>query len=161
MPIRALPPDSLKTWLPSIAEALDFVHGQGYIHRDVKPANILFDAHGHAYLSDFGIAKSAATGPSATSNKTITGSGMLIETPEYMAPEVIMGQGCVGRVDQYALAVTVFEMLAGRRPFEESTSTALYVQHATAEPPDLKSLNLEIPIALSAAVRRGLGPAQQ
>ena len=46
--VRALPPDSLKTWLPSIAEALDFVHSQGYIHRDIKPANILFDAHGHA-----------------------------------------------------------------------------------------------------------------
>ena len=46
--VRALPPDSLKTWLPSIAETLDFVHSQGYIHRDIKPANILFDAHGHA-----------------------------------------------------------------------------------------------------------------
>ena len=152
---RSLPPDSLKAWLPSIAEALDFVHSQGYIHRDVKPANILFDAHGHAYLSDFGIAKSAVTGQAA-STKTLTGSGMVIGTPEYMAPELIMGQSCDGRVDQYALAVTVFEMLAGRRPFEDSTSTALYVQHATAEPPDLTTLSPDISPAIAAAIHRAL-----
>ncbi len=154
--VNPLPPDTLKTWLPSIADALDFVHSQGYIHRDVKPANILFDAHGHAYLSDFGIAKSAATGPSAASNKTLTGSGMVIGTPEYMAPELIMGQTCDGRVDQYALAVTVFEILAGRRPFEDSTATAIYVQHATKEPPDLTSLNPNVSAAIAAAIRRAL-----
>jgi formylglycine-generating enzyme required for sulfatase activity len=153
---KPLPPESLKSWLVSIAEALDFVHSQGYIHRDVKPANILFDAHGNAYLSDFGIAKSAASGPSAASNKTLTGSGMVIGTPEYMAPELIMGQTCDGRVDQYALAVTVFEMLAGRRPFEESTSTALYVQHATAEPPDLTTLSPDVSPAVAATIRRAL-----
>ncbi len=154
--VRPLPPESLKSWLVSIAEALDFVHSQGYIHRDVKPANILFDAHGHAYLSDFGIAKSAATGPSAASNKTLTGSGMVIGTPEYMAPELIMGQSTDGRVDQYALAVTVFEMLAGRRPFEDATSTALYVQHATAEPPDLTMLVSGASPAIAAAIHRAL-----
>ena len=153
--VKPLPPESLKSWLVSIAEALDFVHSQGYIHRDVKPANILFDAHGHAYLSDFGIAKSAEGGPASTS-KTLTGSGMVIGTPEYMAPELIMGQTCDGRVDQYALVVTVFEILAGRRPFEDATSTAVLVQHSTKEPPDLASLSPDVPAGLAAAIRKGL-----
>lgn len=158
--IRPVPPDSLKRWLPTVAEALDFVHSQGYIHRDVKPANILFDAHGHAYLSDFGIAKSAVTGQAA-STKTLTGSGMVIGTPEYMAPELIMGQSCDGRVDQYALAVTVFEMLAGRRPFEEATSTALYVQHATAEPPDLSKLSPDVSPAIATTIHRALSKSPE
>ena len=153
--VKPLPPESLKSWLVSIAEALDFVHSQGYIHRDVKPANILFDAHGHAYLSDFGIAKSAEGGPAVTS-KTLTGSGMVIGTPEYMAPELIMGQTCDGRVDQYALVVTVFEILAGRRPFEDATSTAVLVQHSTKEPPDLASLSPDVPAGLASAIRKGL-----
>ena len=152
---KPLPPESLKSWLVSIADALDFVHGQGYIHRDVKPANILFDAHGHAYLSDFGIAKSAVAG-AAASSKTLTGTGMVIGTPEYMAPELIMGQTCDGRVDQYALVVTVFEILAGRRPFEDATSTAVLVQHSTKEPPDLGSLSPDVPAGLAAAIRKGL-----
>ncbi len=139
----------------SIAEALDFVHSQGYIHRDVKPANILFDAHGHAYLSDFGIAKSAEAG-AAASSRTLTGAGMVIGTPEYMAPELIMGQTCDGRVDQYALVVTVFEILAGRRPFEDATSTAVLVQHSTKEPPDLASLSPDVSAGLAAAVRKAL-----
>ena len=153
--VKPLPPESLKSWLVSIADALDFVHSQGYIHRDVKPANILFDAHGHAYLSDFGIAKSAESG-AAASSKTLTGSGMVIGTPEYMAPELIMGQTCDGRVDQYALVVTVFEILAGRRPFEDATSTAVLVQHSTKEPPDLASLSPDVPAGLAVAIRKGL-----
>ena len=154
--IQPLPPDSLDTWLVSVAAALDFVHQQGYIHRDVKPANILFDAHGHAYLSDFGIAKLAAASQASAGSKTVTGAGLVIGTPEYMAPELIMGLSSDGRVDQYSLAVTVFEILAGRRPFEDATSTAVLVQHSTKEPPDLASLSPNVPVSLAAAIRKGL-----
>ena len=154
--IRPLPPDSLEEWLASVAASLDFVHQQGYIHRDVKPANILFDAHGHAYLSDFGIAKLAAASQVSGGSRTVTGAGLVIGTPEYMAPELIMGQSVDGRVDQYSLAVTVFEILAGRRPFEDATSTAVLVQHSTKEPPDLASLSPNVPVSLAAAIRKGL-----
>ncbi len=153
---QPLRPDSLEAWLPSVAEALDFVHQQGYIHRDVKPANILFDAHGHAYLSDFGIAKLAAASHASAGSKTVTGAGLVIGTPEYMAPELIMGHRIDGGVDQYALAVTTFEILAGRRPFEDATSTAVLVQHSTKEPPDLASLSSNVSAGLAAVIRKTL-----
>ena len=61
--VRFLPLGGSSDWLPGVAAALDFVHAQGYVHRDVKPGNILFDAHGHVYLSDFGVAKVMADAP--------------------------------------------------------------------------------------------------
>jgi len=154
--LRCQPPDSLKDWLPSVAKALDFVHGQGYLHRDVKPANILFDAHGNAFLSDFGITKFTVAEQKANSGKSLTGAGMVVGTPEYMAPEVILGQTADGRLDQYGLAVTVFELLAGRRPFEDATATAVLVQHTTSPPPDVRSFNADIPPSLSTVIGQAL-----
>src|SRR5262249_34266707 len=77
-------PKEVPRWLTAVAEALDYVHAQGYVHRDVKPGNILFDDQGHAFLSDFGVAKvlalSTASPPSQTAR---TGTGMVLGTPEY------------------------------------------------------------------------------
>ena len=116
---QALPgdPRNISRWLLAVAEALDYIHTQGYVHRDVKPGNILFDTQGHAFLSDFGVAKvMASTKNPAPSQTAMTGAGMVLGTPEYMAPELIMGDPFDGRVDQYALAITVYELLCGRRP---------------------------------------------
>jgi hypothetical protein len=147
--------ETLRGWLPGVAAALDFVHKQGYIHRDVKPANVLFDAAGHVFLSDFGVAKVLAS-TSEAAGKALTGTGMVLGTPEYMAPELIMGQPSDGRVDQYALAVTIYELLAGRRPFEGPTPTAILVQQTTQEPPPLHRVCPTIPELVAAAVHRGL-----
>lgn len=151
-------PLTLKGWLCPIADALDFVHRQSAVHRDVKPANILFDAHSHAYLSDFGIARFIASSRESTSRrpKTITGAGIVIGTPEYMAPEIIRGKPFDGRADQYSLAVMVFELLAGRRPFEAQEVTELFVKHSIEEPPLLNSVNPRISEGLSAIVGKGL-----
>jgi serine/threonine-protein kinase len=156
---RYLPaePSSVPAWLTAVAEALDYVHSQGFVHRDIKPGNILFDAQGHAFLSDFGVAKALATGPEARQGRTAaTGTGMVLGTPEYMAPELIMGEPFDGRADQYALAVTVYEMLCGRRPFEGTSPTALLVLHTTKEPPPLCDVHPALPRVLSDSVLRGL-----
>ena len=116
---RAVSPAALSGWLPEVAGALDFVHSKGLVHRDVKPRNVLFDTDGHAYLSDFGVAKVIRDAESGGDAASMTGTGMIVGTPEYMAPELVMGQEITGRVDQYALAVTVYELLAGRRPFQQ------------------------------------------
>jgi hypothetical protein len=150
-------PRTISGWLIAVAQALDYIHVQGYVHRDVKPGNILFDALGHAFLSDFGVAKVLASSTNAPPTQTaMTGAGMVLGTPEYMAPELIMGETFGGRVDQYALAVTVYELLCGRRPFEDGTKTKILVLHTSKAPPALTAWCPTLPERLSQAVLKGL-----
>jgi formylglycine-generating enzyme required for sulfatase activity len=152
----------LPTWLPGIARALDFIHGEGFIHRDVKPANILFDGHGNVFLSDFGVAKVVSdkqTRPGAA----LTGTGMVLGTPEYMAPELIMGDGFDGRVDQYALAISVYEVLCGRTPFQGTKSETILVKQVTEAIPPLTTMKPDLSRALSDSVAKALSkdPSQR
>ncbi|HZW30102.1 MAG TPA: protein kinase, partial [Isosphaeraceae bacterium] len=134
-----------------------YVHAQGYVHRDVKPGNILFDANGHAFLSDFGVAKVMASAADTRAAQTaMTGAGMVLGTAEYMAPELIMGEPFDGRVDQYALAVTVYELLCGRRPFDDQAKTKVLVLHTTKAPPSPTIWCPTLPEPLAQAVLRGL-----
>jgi tRNA A-37 threonylcarbamoyl transferase component Bud32 len=150
-------PRNVSRWLVAVAEALDYIHTQGYVHRDVKPGNILFDTLGHAFLSDFGVAKVLASSTNAAPSQTaMTGAGMVLGTPEYMAPELIMGEPFDGRADQYALAITVYEMLCGRRPFEHETKTKVLVLHTSKSPPPLTEWSPALPDRLSQAVLKGL-----
>lgn len=148
-----LPLSTLKDWLPGVAEALDFMHRQGYVHRDVKPANILFDEHGHAYLSDFGLSKLVGNGEEESS---MTAAGYVVGTPNYVAPEVVLGQAYDGRADQYSLAMTVYEALTGRCPLEGPTATATMVHQTATAPPPPSRFNPRTPEALSRVVLRGL-----
>ena len=148
---KHMPVDELRSWLPHIAAALDFVHQQGFVHRDVKPANILFDQRGHAFLSDFGVAKAVAetgAGPAAS----LTGTGVVLGTPAYMAPEMALGKPYDGRIDQYALAVTVYELLAGRLPFEGPTPSAILLKQTSEAPPRLDKLCPRVSSAVADAV---------
>jgi hypothetical protein len=149
------PLDSLSSWLEPIAAALDFIHGKGYLHRDIKPDNILFDEHGNAILSDFGIAKALAD-DGGEQRQTLTGTGMVLGTPQYMAPELLLGQPYDGRVDQYALAVTVYELLGGRPPHEGPTPAAILLAQTTKPPPPLNTRCPSLPASVVAAVQRGL-----
>lgn len=152
-----MPPESLRKWIVEIAAALDFVHGRGYVHRDVKPANILFDEHGNAYLSDFGVARAVtAVEAKAEHAKSLTGTGLVLGTPRYMAPELVMSTEYDGRIDQYALAITVHELLAGRPPIDAATPAGVLVQQTVATPPSLADLNRSIRPTLAAAVLRAL-----
>ena len=152
---RAVSPSALSGWLPEVAGALDFVHSKGLVHRDVKPGNVLFDTEKHAYLSDFGVAKVIRDAESGDAGH-MTGTGMIVGTPEYMAPELVMGQEITGRVDQYALAVTVYELLASHPPFEGPTPSAVHIEQATKQVPALDTVQPKIPAALSSAVSRAL-----
>jgi formylglycine-generating enzyme required for sulfatase activity len=129
---RTLPlaPLTLHEWLLPIAQALDYIHSRGYVHRDIKPANILFDSINHPFLSDFGLAKVVAAGE-ASQASGMTRTGMVLGTPHYMAPELVLAKAYDGRVDQYALAVTVHELLCCRMPIDAATPAAVLVQQVS------------------------------
>src|SRR5512138_560918 len=109
-----------------VATALDYAHRQGFVHRDVKPENILF-ADGHAMLADFGVAR-VVFGEGA--DDPVTAAGLAIGTPEYMSPEQANGDQTIdGRADIYALACVLYEMLAGAAPFRGDTRSVM-IRHA-------------------------------
>ncbi|MFM9964920.1 MAG: serine/threonine protein kinase [Planctomycetaceae bacterium] len=145
---------SLRSWLREIAKALDYIHSQNCIHRDVKPDNILFDEHGHAFLGDFGLSKVVSTSESDDPSQTVAGA--IVGTPLFTAPELVLGEPADGRADQYSLALTVYDSLAGTNPFEGPNSSATLVNQTAIEPPLLTELNPTISPVLSRIVRRGL-----
>ena len=148
--------ESIGGWLMQIAQALDFVHAQGYVHRDVKPGNILFDTVGNAYLGDFGVAKVIAETVEAGSRQGLTATGMVLGTAGYSPLEVSMGKPFDGRADQYALAVTLFEVLTGKRLFEGDTLAAVLIEQANSEPLEICSLSAELPNGLAEVISRAL-----
>jgi serine/threonine-protein kinase PpkA len=117
--------------LRQVASALGYAHSQGLVHRDVKPANILFRADGTAVLSDFGIAKSIEE------STQFTQVGFAIGTPSYMSPEQARGLQIDGRADLYALGVVLYEILTGRLPYIGTDSLSTALAHLTEPLPEL------------------------
>jgi eukaryotic-like serine/threonine-protein kinase len=110
-------------WLAQAAEALDAAHGHGIVHRDVKPANLLFDARGDLAVGDFGIARAA------DDTMGMTAAGTVLGTAGYLSPEQAMGRPATPASDLYALAIVAYELLTGRRPFARSSTTAEAAAH--------------------------------
>src|SRR5829696_4783624 len=130
--------------------ALAAIHQAGYVHRDVKPQNVMIDAGGHVYLSDFGLAKQAmATGGP-------TASEQWVGTLEYVAPEQIRGERVDARTDVYALGGVLYFMLTARVPFERETDHAKLWAHLMDEPPAPSTVRPGLPAALDAVVARAL-----
>ena len=136
-----------------VCRGVGAAHEAGVIHRDLKPDNIFLierDGRGDfVKLLDFGVAKlSNTTLDEASSFKT--SAGIVVGTPDYMAPEQALGKGVDGRCDVYSLGVILFEMVAGRRPFVARTAREVMVQHMMAEPPRPSQLNpaYRIPVEL-------------
>ncbi|HDR15082.1 MAG TPA: serine/threonine protein kinase [Desulfobacteraceae bacterium] len=126
-----LPEKALEIFV-SIALALDYAHGEGFIHRDVKPDNILFRKDGTPVLCDFGIARAVG---SAT---RLTKTGMSVGTPHYMSPEQARGKKLDGRSDLYSLGVVLYELLTGKVPFEAEDSVAVAIAHVQDPVPPLQ-----------------------
>jgi len=144
--------EAAKTLIP-IAEALDYAHQQGIIHRDVKPSNILLTASGQPMLTDFGIAKILQS-DEATAD--LTGTGVGIGTPEYMAPEQGAGHGVDQRADIYALGIILYEMVTGRKPYEAVTPMAVLLQKMTEPLPRPRQINPALPEALERVLVKSL-----
>ncbi|HEX9218734.1 MAG TPA: serine/threonine-protein kinase, partial [Gemmatimonadales bacterium] len=142
--------DYIQRVLWEAACALGHAHQRGVVHRDVKPANIMFDHDGRVMLTDFGISKAlqAATG--------FTGTGMIIGTPHYMAPEQAKGGTVNGRADEYSLAVVGYRMITGELPYTgDSVHTILY-KHIFEEVPSVSAKRSDTPPFLTAAISRAL-----
>ncbi|MBW6474256.1 MAG: SUMF1/EgtB/PvdO family nonheme iron enzyme [Anaerolineaceae bacterium] len=121
---RPIPYQQALRWLIPMADALSYAHKRNVIHRDIKPSNILFDDEDQPILTDFGIAKILES-----TEATLTGTGLGVGTPEYMAPEQWRGQASPA-TDQYALGVVLYELLTGQKPFTADTPAAIILMQA-------------------------------
>ena len=126
--------------LEPIARALDYAHAKGILHRDVKPSNILITDSGDPMLSDFGVAKILEEGESAT----LTGTGIGLGTPEYMAPEQWVGKA-IPASDQYSLGVVFYEMITGHKPYTADTPAAVLLKQANEPLPRPRLYVEELP----------------
>ncbi len=145
---RKLPLEKALQLAEEIAEALDYAHAQGVIHRDIKPGNILIAQDGHAKIADFGIAK--------LNLAHFTLPGKVLGTPAYMAPEQLAGEGVDGRSDLFSLGVILYAMVTGHSPFQGDSATTVCFKVANREPVAASALDLSLPPELDDVISRAM-----
>src|SRR6266511_614481 len=141
--------DETVALLDQVADALDYAHQHGVIHRDIKPGNIILDERGRVTVTDFGIAKEVQ-------EASASASGHLLGTPHYMSPEHYRGTEISGGADQYSLGVVAFQCLGGRVPFDAATAYELLNKHVAEAPPPLSELRPDLSPDVYAAIDRAL-----
>jgi eukaryotic-like serine/threonine-protein kinase len=141
--------DDVAELLEQIGGALDYAHARGLVHRDVKPGNILIDAHGRARVVDFGIAKGLA-------DVDLTEAGSGFGTVGYLSPEQAEGLMATPASDVYSAGVVAFEMLTGQLPFSAETPIGLAMRHVNDRPPAPSSIARSVPAPIDAIVLRAL-----
>ncbi len=146
-------PEGILKWFGVIADALDFLHTHQFLHRDVKPENILFDNHGGAYLSDFGIGK--ALDDSRLNLGSQTRTGAFFGTPSYLAPEYADRQ-FTPYCDQYSLAVVIYRALTGKLPHEGDTAERLMIEKVTKPPTPIEEFRPDLASTVGPVVMRAL-----
>jgi hypothetical protein len=134
--------------IKQIAEGLDYAHKRGVVHRDVKPANVIITDEGIPKLTDFGLAR--------LSDSSLTMSGTILGTPNYMSPEQVQGKKVDARSDFFSLTVVLYELLTNEKPFAAESITSVIYKVVHEEPVPPRRLNANLPPMLDAFVRKGL-----
>ncbi len=144
-----LPPDKVLFIVERVADALGYAHTMGIVHRDVKPANIMYEPQSDTVkVTDFGIAR--------ITDSSRTKTGMVLGTPSYMSPEQLGGRKIDGRSDLFSLGVTLYQMLSGRLPFEGESMTQLMFAIANTPHAPIRTLNAALPPWVEAVIDRAL-----
>lgn len=150
----ALPFNEVASIAVQVADALAVAHRHGMVHRDIKPQNIKITPTGLVKVMDFGIAR-------ATEGTHLTRAGALIGTPQYIAPEIWEGQTATARSDVYSLGVVLYEMIAGRAPFDGDTPAAVMRKHLQENPAPLGNIRRDTPPHLQWIVTQALAKRPQ
>jgi serine/threonine protein kinase len=146
-----LPLDEVARMMQPVGEALTYAHGQGVLHRDVKPSNVLLTAEGGVWLADFGLARIAQAGESTLSQDSLLG------TPQYISPEQAQGLSDLDvRTDVYSLGVVIYELLVGRVPYQADTPYAVIHDHIYAPLPLPRSIKSDFPEPLERVLLKAL-----
>ncbi len=151
---RRMPLDEAIGYILNMCDATGYAHKRGLVHRDIKPANIMIDIHSQAILMDFGIVK-------ITGGEKHTATGAVVGTALYLPPELIRGETPDPRSDQYSLAVTLFEAISGRPPYEADSAMTLMMMHLNDPLPDLRQLRPDTPSALAAVIEKALAKRRE
>jgi eukaryotic-like serine/threonine-protein kinase len=139
-----------------VADALEYAHERGIIHRDIRPENILLMENGEPMVADFGLALAIT----AAGGERLTESGLAVGTPAYMSPEQAAGDHhCDGRTDIYSLGCVLYELLAGEPPFTGPTAQAIIAKRFGARPPSIRVVRESVPPAVEHAIERALAKA--
>jgi serine/threonine-protein kinase len=148
-PSRLLPPGKVLLMIARVADALHYAHRQNVVHRDIKPANIMFNSDtDELKITDFGIARLTDTSRTKT--------GIVLGTPSFMSPEQLEGRSLDGRSDQFALTVSLYQLLCGQLPFRAESMPRLMQKIATEDHAPIRSVRPELPESIESILDRGL-----
>jgi serine/threonine protein kinase/DNA-binding LacI/PurR family transcriptional regulator len=143
-------------WLAQIADGLDYAHGQGVIHRDLKPGNILLDTQHDVYLVDFGLARVTNLSADERVGSAPIKPTALMGTPTYMSPEQIQQKLLTPSSDLYSLGVILYEITVGRPPFENASSFELMKMHVNTPAPSPRSFRPDLPPAIEKVLLKAI-----
>ncbi|MFJ1705351.1 protein kinase [Kitasatospora sp. NPDC088346] len=135
----------------AVLSALEASHDQGLVHRDIKPGNVMVSTKGTVKVMDFGIARALQSGVTS-----MTQTGMVVGTPQYLSPEQALGKSVDARADLYSVGCMLFELLTGQLPFDGDTAFTIAYKHVQEPPPAPSSVNSSVPPAVDALVARAL-----
>ncbi|OKI00167.1 serine/threonine protein kinase [Streptomyces sp. CB02923] len=149
--LGAMPTEKALKITGDVLAALEASHEMGLVHRDIKPGNVMLNKRGVVKVMDFGIARAMQSGVTS-----MTQTGMVVGTPQYLSPEQALGRAVDARSDLYSVGIMLFELLTGQLPFDADSPLAIAYAHVQEEPPVPSSINRSLPPAVDALVARAL-----